>query len=263
MKFLFILLFIYIGIAGVMYFWQRKLLYAPDTNISAPEAYGLAGMEEVWLTGEDGTRLHLWFHSAAEGRPTILYFHGNAGHMGYRSGIYGEMIRRGYGLLALSYRGYGSSGGSPSEAGLYADAEAAFHYLTDTRGVPTGQVILYGESLGTSVALEIARRKTLRAVALQAPFISIKQRATEMYRWLPISLLLKDTYGSIDKVADLTTPLLVLVAGEDTLVPPLHSRTLYERVTGMKHLHTFPGINHGGFEPEPVMDELEVFLGRL
>ena len=125
---IFALLALYIALVGAMYLFQRKLMYLPDTVIAAPAQYGLEGFSEHFIAAADSVRLQLWHRPARAGFPTILYFHGNAGHIGNRAGIYAALADKGFGVIALSYRGYGKSEGAPSEAGLYADARAGIAF---------------------------------------------------------------------------------------------------------------------------------------
>lgn len=262
MKLLGTLLIFYLVLSAVMFGLQRSLMYMPDTNLALPALYGLQGVERVSIEAEDGIRLTAWYAPAATGKSTIMYLHGNGGHVGYRAGFYAEAMRRGFGLLALSYRGFGDSEGSPSEAGLYTDARAALTFLIEHKQVSEQQIILFGESIGGAVAIEAARQRPIRALILQAPFASMLERASDFYPWLPVKLLLRDKYLSMDKLGEIITPTLVLVAEEDTIVPASESERLYKALQVPKQLRRFAAIGHNDFAPPQVLNEVETFLAK-
>ncbi|TAN46387.1 MAG: alpha/beta fold hydrolase, partial [Rhodospirillales bacterium] len=158
----------YLVMLGGMYVFQRGLLYHPDRSSPlSPGLLGLKGMEEVWLKTSDGIRLNAWYAKPAEGRKgMVLYLHGNAGNLGGLAGKLAPYLEAGYGVLALDWRGYGNSEGSPTEDGLYADGRAALAYLAGL-GVPSDRVVLHGESLGSGVATLLAVENKVAGVILE------------------------------------------------------------------------------------------------
>jgi fermentation-respiration switch protein FrsA (DUF1100 family) len=247
----------YLVICLLMWALQRQLLYVPDTAMGPPSSYGLAGFEAMDLTSADGTRVAAWLHRAGVGRPTIVYFHGNAGHLGNRADLFDAFARRGFGVLALSYRGYGSSAGSPSEAGLYEDARAAIDYVGTVLKVPSHDLILYGESLGTGVAVETALASPPALLVLQSPYTSIEALARDRYFWLPVRLLLSDRFDSAAKIGRVAAPVLVFHGEKDVVVPIDYGRALLAAAAEPKQAIFFPQLGHGGFDVEHLASAVE------
>ncbi len=192
---IFVVVFYAVAIA-VMYFAQRRFIYFPDPTRTTPRAAGLANVLERIIATPDGEKIVAWYGKAAPGQPTLLYFHGNGGALEVRAERIAKYLDRGRGLFMMSYRGYSGSTGSPSEAANVADAKLAYEALIED-GVSPDDIILYGESLGTGVAIEVAAEKKVAGVILDSPFTSIVERAAQLYPWLPVRLLLQDRYDSI------------------------------------------------------------------
>ncbi len=188
-------LFAYMAICAFMWLFQRNLMYVPHGNIEEPQAYGLQDFTDHALTTDDGQSVHVWYHAAKEGFPTIVHFHGNAGNLSHRAHLFKRMADAGFGVLGLDYRGFGKSTGKPYEEGLYMDARAALHYAMGELNVPAKALILYGESLGSGVAVQMATECECAALALQSPYTSIENVAQQTYPWLPVRLLIQDRYN--------------------------------------------------------------------
>lgn len=216
----------YVAVVAIMYAAQRSFLYHPDTSLLAPQHYGLHGAREIALQADDGVGLTAWSMDPRPGMPIIVYFHGNGAHLGNRAERFSLFESRGYGLLALSYRGYGSSQGSPSEDGLYRDARAALDHVATEH--PAAKLVLYGESLGSGVATKMASEYDVAAVVLEAPFTSVADRAQEIYWWLPARLLIKDRFDNAANIGAVGAPLVILHAESDGVVPTRHGRALLE-----------------------------------
>ena len=148
--------------------------------------------------------------------PTILYFHGNAGEIGDRPLRFNYYHSRGFGVAYLSYRGYGGSSGSPSEAGLITDATAAYDWLI-AKGVEPSRIAVLGESLGSGVAVQLAAKREVGAVALEAPYTSTVDVAANIYWWLPVHALMKDQFKSMDFISAVVAPLLIIHGDQDDL----------------------------------------------
>jgi fermentation-respiration switch protein FrsA (DUF1100 family) len=208
---------------GVLYFIQRSMMYFPWSEVPTPGESGVPEMRPVNLATADGLTLTSWYFPAAAGKPTVVFFHGNAGHIGHR-GFKGRVfLDAGFGLVLVGYRGFGGNPGRPDETGLYADGRAALAFLARS-GVPSGRVVLYGESLGsgvaTQLAVEAAKNGTpVGAVVLEAPFSSVAAAAQHHYPYLPAYWLVKDRYDSIEKIADIGAPLLVVHGERDHVIP--------------------------------------------
>jgi uncharacterized protein len=176
----------YLLMVGAMYVFQRNLLYLPDTRAFTPAASGVPEMREVKLETADGLELISWYRRAAAGLPTIVYFHGNGGNISYRAHRVHPYLDSGYGLLLVEYRGYGGNPGTPDERGLYADGRAAMAFIA-AEGVSADRVVLYGESLGSGVAVRIAAEhgrdgNAVGAVVLEAPMSSVTDVAATIIR---------------------------------------------------------------------------------
>lgn len=254
---------IYILIVIAMTLFQRKLMYYPHTDMQPPENHGLQGFTVESLTTEDGVRLTYWYAVPEKGKPTILYLHGNGGHLGFRTGFYQHAKELGYGVLALSYRGFGTSQGSPSEQGLYADAKAALSALNERYHADDANIIVYGESIGTGVSVELARTHSFKMVALQAPFTSTRHRAEQLYYWLPVRWVMWDVYDSYSKLPELTSPVLVMIGDADRLILPEDSMKLYEAIATPKKLMRFPEITHNNFIPKDTLQAVADFEQQL
>lgn len=245
----------YAGVCGYLYLNQRRMIYRPDTQIEPPEAYGLTGFEDVLIRHESAA-LQLWVHAAAKDMPTIVYFHGNASHLGNRAGILAALAALGFGVVALSYRGYGKSVGLPSEAGLYEDARAALQYTMETLGVPLSKIMLFGESLGTGVAVQMASEYAVSGLVLQAAYLSVAQRAAELYPYIPVKFLIKDKFNSLIKISTIQCPILFFHGELDDTIPFLHGKQLFGAVKNRKKFVSFHDVNHGDFVPAIVANEV-------
>lgn len=210
-------------LVGVLYFIQRSMMYFPWPEAPIPASSGVPEMRPVKLATADGLTLTSWYLPAPAGRPTIVFFHGNAGHIGHR-GIKGRaFLDAGFGLVLVGYRGFGGNPGRPNEPGLYADGRAALLFLAQS-GVSAEQLVLYGESLGSGVATQLAFEaakdgKPVGAVVLEAPFSSVAAAAQHHYPYLPAYWLVKDRYASIEKIANIGAPLLVIHGERDQVIP--------------------------------------------
>jgi hypothetical protein len=249
----------------VLWAFQDALIYFPATERPAPPAaHGLRGVEEVSVRTEDGLDLLAWMAAPARaGAPVILYLHGNGGSLAHRAGRLREFQSRGWGALFLQWRGYGGNAGSPGEAGLALDAHAALSAL-QARGVPPGRTVLWGESLGTGPAVRLAaeRPASVAAVVLQSPYTSLLDLARLHYPVLPSGLLLRDRYDSLSRIAEVRAPVLVLLAGQDTLVPPAMGRRLAEAVRAPVEVVEQPLAGHNTLDPVAASDAAAAFLAR-
>ncbi|MEQ1711439.1 MAG: alpha/beta fold hydrolase, partial [Hyphomicrobium sp.] len=187
---------LYALVVVATYYLQRKLLYFPDTRRMTPESLGLAGVQEIEIRTPDGETVVAWYGAAQPGQPTLLYYHGNAGSLANRSERFAKYLARGRGMLMMTYRGYGGSSGKPSEAVNVADAALAYERLRGM-GVAAEDIILYGESLGSGVAVQIAARHTVGGIVLDAPYTSIVDVAEQVYPILPARWLMTDRYETM------------------------------------------------------------------
>ncbi|MDX2073869.1 MAG: alpha/beta hydrolase [Alphaproteobacteria bacterium] len=227
--------------------FQRRLMYLPTAGDIAPALYGLAHFTDMTIESEDGTRLQLWYHEAANGQPTIIYFHGNAGHLGDRVGIFAALAEKGFGVAAVSYRGYGKSEGRPHEKGIYADARAAIKWVR-SRGIAPTRMAFYGESLGTGVAVKMATEFAPKHLFLQAPYTSVVRRAAEIYWFVPVRLLIRDHFDSLSLIRTVRTPLTIFHGRLDRVIPPQHSHELLDAANEPKRAIFFDTVGHVEFD---------------
>jgi hypothetical protein len=249
---------LYLGLAVVLYFTQRSLMYFPDTAHVTPEQAGLAHVDEVPLTTADGAHITVWHAAPVEGKPVILYFHGNGGALHYRVARFQKLIEDGIGLVALEYRGYGGNSGSPSEAGLIADAEAAYAFAAARYS--TSQIVLWGESLGTGVAVALAAEKPVGRVILEAPFTSTVAVAKKQYWYMPVGLLMKDQFHSDERIGKVTAPLLVLHGFKDHVVPFAMGEEMFELAHQPKHIVKFLDGDHEDLDNNGALIAVARFL---
>jgi fermentation-respiration switch protein FrsA (DUF1100 family) len=233
----------YLLVAVAAFVAQRKLMYFPDSTRVAPASLGLAGVDERVLLAPDGARLIAWFARAAPGRPTILYFHGNAGNLANRSERIRKYLSRGLGVFMMSYRGYSGSTGRPTERNNVADAKRAYEALIK-EGVPPESIILYGESLGSGVAVQLAAVQPVAGLVLDAPYTSIVDVAAGAYPWLPVRPFLLDRYDTLRHLPAVEAPVLVVHGEADEVIPVAMGRAVYAAAKGPKEIVTFPGAGH-------------------
>jgi fermentation-respiration switch protein FrsA (DUF1100 family) len=230
-----------IGLAA--YLGQRRLMYFPDRAHTLPVQVGLAGVEERVLKTPDGARVVAWYGKARPGEPTLLYFHGNAGSLANRAPRVERFMAQGWGVYMMTYRGYGGGSGSPTEAANVTDARLAYGALV-LEGVEPASIILYGESLGSGIAVRLATERTVGGVVLDAPYTSIVDVAAQAYPFLPVRLLLADRYETTKYIAQVKAPLLILHGERDTVIPVAMGREVFRLANEPKRLATFANGGH-------------------
>lgn len=253
-----IALCLYVGLAAMLYVTQRSLMYFPDTVHTTPAQAGLPEAEEVPLTASDGVRVTAWYVAPQDDKPVIVYFHGNGGSLRYRVGRFKKLVDAGIGLLALEYRGYGGNPGSPSERGLIADGEAAYAFAAAR--YPTRQIVLWGESLGSGVAVAIAAQKPVGRVILEAPFTSAAAVASIHYWYMPVRLLMKDQFHSDERIGKVTAPLLILHGVRDQVVPYSMGERLFQLANNPKHIVRFLDGGHEDLDANGALHAVARFL---
>ncbi|MDH3680029.1 MAG: alpha/beta hydrolase [Acidimicrobiia bacterium] len=235
--------FIALVLLGLWVF-QRQLVYLPAGAVPPVEDV-LPGWSEVTLATTDGLQLGAWYSPPEPGRPVIVVFNGNAGNRADRAPLGARLASAGLGVLLVDYRGYGGNPGSPSEPTLALDARAAAHFVGTT--APGHGLVLFGESLGAAVAIELATEEPPAALILRSPFTSLVDVARAHYPLVPARFL-RDEYPSDERVGALRSPLLVIVGSGDSVVPAAQSERLYELAPEPKELLVIPGADHNDFE---------------
>jgi fermentation-respiration switch protein FrsA (DUF1100 family) len=249
----------YIALGVLMFFAQRSLMYFPERVRTAPAAAGFPQAEEVWLDTADGERVLAWHVPWRGDKPVVLYFHGNGGSLRLRVDRFQRLVADGTGLLALSYRGYGGSSGKPTEAGLIEDARAAYAFAA---GRYPERIALWGESLGTAVAIALAAEKPVTRLILDAPFTSALDVAADLYWFLPVRLLMRDQFRSDQRIANVKVPVLILHGEADDIIPIKYGERLLAMIPGEKRLVRFPDGYHVDLDRHGAMDAALKFLGE-
>jgi len=251
---------VYFAAATYLYVFQRSFVFKPSGALAAPAEKGLSGVEVVELDAADGIGLSAWYAQASQsGKPTFLYLHGNAGNMSSRANRFAMILEGGYGLLALSYRGYPGSGGAPSEEAFISDGVLAFDWLNER----AENIVVYGESIGTGVAVPVAAERDPFAVVLEAPLSAAVDLAGDQYPWLPVSLLMSDQFRSRDRVGRITEPLLIVHGTDDVIVPIEQGRDLFAHANEPKTFKAIDGAGHGDLWKKGLWPVVDMFLSGL
>lgn len=266
----------YLGVCMLVERLQSKLIYFPTANYSGtPADRGLA-FEDLTLVTSDGVAIAAWYVPNLDAIGSIIFCHGNAGNISDRLGTIQALHRLSVNVLIFDYRGYGRSEGRPSEEGTYLDAEAAWHYLVETRGQSPDRIVLFGRSLGGAVAIELAKRlhepaspgigETAPAgLIVESTFTNLVDVGKLHYPYLPVSLIVTHRYNSIGKLPGITCPKLFIHGSDDTLIPIENGRKLFDAAEEPKQfLETPGGHNDGGFMYSPAYTRpLEAFLSEV
>ena len=232
------ILAIYILLAAGLFIFQRKLIYFPKP---IEEGQGIPG--EVWIDVPEVGRISGTYSPASPEGLTILFFHGNAGNVLYFEGIASGLRNLGAGLLEIDYPGYGRSEGSPCEESLYASAHAAAKFLNE-KGIENEKIVIFGFSLGTGVAVEMASSGEFAGLILQAPFTDIASVGQAHFWFLPVSLFLMEKYDSLSLIEEVGCPKLFIIGTADKLIANANSMELFEAARPPKEILTVEGAGH-------------------
>lgn len=238
-------LLVYLIIVALAYFSQRKLMYVThlSSDISA-ETVPPEGFRKETVTTPDGLTLYGWYSPPKKGRPVTVWFHGNGSNILWHSERAKVYRANGFGVLLVEYRGYSNNEGKPTEDGLYADADAWMLWLK-SKDIPENKTILYAESLGTGIAIQMALEyPDIAAMVLESPYTSMVDVARKYYWFAPIGLLLKDRFDNLSKISDVKSPLIFVHGTRDTIVPLAQGKQLYEAATSKKVFIELDGANH-------------------
>jgi len=250
----------YLVLLAALFIFQRSLQYHPSDEIRKLADYSLNNFEEKILPTPDNKEIFAWYKPATKKRKLVIYFHGNAGNLGDRARKFAVLAQEGYGVLAISYRGYSRSLGKPTELGLMNDGEAAINFAL-AQNYKLNDLIFFGESLGSGVAVQMAARHTPYAVVLESPFSSIVSVAQKIYWYVPVSLLLTDKFESIKFAPKITAPVLIIHGTADKVVSYAEGEKLYQAIiTAPKKLITVKDAGHLEFSEEFIVAEMAKFL---
>lgn len=249
---------VYGALVLALFLGQSALLYFPSRDLIAnPGEIGLA-YEDVNIITNDEVKLHGWYVRAAEPRGVLLFFHGNAGNISQRLESLKLFNQLGLDTLIFDYRGYGKSEGKITERGSYLDAEAAWRYLTETRRIPAGNIVLFGRSLGAALAIYLAGGRQAKAVIAESGFISIPELAAQIYPFLPARWISRFQYDSLNRIEKSTCPVLVIHSENDEIIPISHGRALFNAAPQPKQFLQIRGGHNDGF-----MQSVAVYVGGL
>jgi fermentation-respiration switch protein FrsA (DUF1100 family) len=241
----------YVLLALLLVWREPSLIYFPMRQLEwTPQRVGLS-YEDVYLTTADGVRIHGWHLPAAEpDRPdslAVLFLHGNAGNVSHRLDKLLIFRDLGVSVLIIDYRGYGRSEGRPNERGTYADADAAYAHLVSERGVAPQRIVVYGESLGAAVAVDLASRVEVGGVVMESAFTSVVEVGQGMFPFLPVRWLVRNRYDSLSKIGRVRAPLLILHSVNDEFFPMRHPRRLLDAANEPKRLVELRGGHNDAF----------------
>ena len=238
-------------VVAMLWALQRQLVYFPDRAPVPPAGDVIAGARDVTLRTADGVELGAWFVPASgpsDTRMAVLVAPGNGGNRAGRAGFAEELSRRGLAVLLLDYRGYGGNPGTPSEAGLAADADAAVEALREL-GYPPQRTVYFGESLGSGVVAALQARHPPAGVVLRSPFTDLADVGAHHYPWLPVRVLLRDRFPVVEHLAASDVPVTVIYGDRDSVVPTALSARVADRAPSLAERLVIPGADHN----DPVM----------
>ncbi len=240
-----VLILIYVGLCAVMYFAQRGMQYRPDASIMNPLAVSLPRAVQETLVTSDGERIVTWWIAPRDtNAPVYLYLHGNGANLQNRAARFAKLSESGAGVMAVSWRGYGGSTGSPTEAGFRIDARAAYDALVMSKGVNTNRVVVFGESLGTTVATMLASEVPIAALLLDSSFDSALDVAARAYPWLPVRWLLRDQFRADLAASKVRAPVQQFHCSVDPVTPLASAQSLHARFTNARPIYVMDGSCH-------------------
>ncbi len=260
------ILLIVLVLAFVVYVWylEQSSIFVPYRAIEqTPQAVGLE-YEEVSLRTADGVELHGWFVGLPRARATVLLLHGNGGNVSHRVQKLRIFHDLGLQVFVFDYRGYGRSKGTPSEVGLYADAQAAYDHLVDERRVAPAKIILYGESLGSAVAVHLAAENEAGGIILEGAFTCVADMSRRVFPFLPTAFL-RYRFNTLERVRGVKVPLLVIHSRNDEIVPFSMGRRIFDaaRSDAKDFLAVYGGHNESFYEyRREIAQKMEEFLGE-
>lgn len=233
----------------VMYLMQDRMLYlagVPGRKLTMTPANAGLDYQDVYLESADRVMLHGWF-IAGESSQALLFFHGNAGNISHRLESIRQFHALGLSVLIIDYRGYGQSEGRTTEKGIYHDANAAWRYLIEERGFSAGDILVFGRSMGASVAARLASQHQPLALIVESSFTSVPDIAQELYPWLPARWLSRLSHATRDYIRDVRCPLLVIHSRDDEIIPFHHGEAIYSSANEPKTLLTIRGTHNDAF----------------
>jgi len=246
---------------GLLRTFENRFIFFPPRypeGFSSPQAYGLQ-LEEIWVTARDGVRLNGWFLSQPASPRVLVWFHGNAENIGMGLDHMRALSRLGVNILAIDYRGYGKSEGSPDEAGVYQDGDAAYRFVVEGRRFEARKVFVYGHSLGGAVAIDVASQRECGGLIVESSFTTVGAMARLMFHLPFTEYLPRSRFDSLAKIARVRAPVLVIHGTRDQVIPCAMGRKLYEAAPQPKSFLAIEGAEHD----DPYVVGGEVYWQRL
>jgi fermentation-respiration switch protein FrsA (DUF1100 family) len=236
---------VYLGLMLCAMFFEEKLIFFPSPYPEGNWKPHALEFEDVEFAAADGVHLHGWYCPVANPRAVVLMSHGNAGNITHRTDeilLWQRHLR--VSVFIYDYRGFGRSEGSPNEAGVYADARGAYRWLTEDKGIDAGEVVFRGESIGSAVSLQLALDVPHRALIMESPFTSAVDVGRLHYGWLPVRLVMRNRFESIDKIGKYRGPLLITHGTRDSIIPFTMGQALFDRANEPKTFYAVKGADH-------------------
>jgi len=257
----------YVVLVVLVYFMQGRMVYLAEvpgrTLTMTPADLGLT-YQDVSIETTDGVTLHGWF-IAGQSSQVLLFFHGNAGNISHRLDSIWQFQSLGLSILIIDYRGYGQSAGRTTELGMYRDADAAWRYLIESRGIVANDIVIFGRSLGGSVASRLASETQPLALIVESSFTSIPDIAQDLYPWLPARWLSRLNHATREYVRDVRCPILVIHSRDDEIIPFRHGETIFASANEPRTLLTLRGGHNDAFliDESVYVEGLRTFLKGL
>ena len=234
MNYIFFIVFLYIFFGFLLYVFQRRIIFNKSGKPKAPEHYTLEKTKEIYIKTADNISLLAWFHEGDKNKPILVYFHGNSFDIGERAYRIKRYNDAGFSTLLVSWRGFSGNKGNPTENNLYLDGNASIDWILKNTQFKVQDIINYGESLGSGVAVELNLKYNFLCTVLEAPFTSIADVATKRYKIYPSKYLVKDKFDNLSKIDQIKSPLLIISGLKDEIVPHSHSKLLFEKANNRK-----------------------------
>ncbi len=231
MNYIFFLVFLYIFFGFLLYLFQRRIIFNKSGKPQAPQYYNLDKTKEILIKTADKISLLAWFYEGEKNMPILVYFHGNSFDIGERAYRIKRYNDAGFSTLLVSWRGFSGNEGNPTENNLYLDGQATIDWILNNTHFKIQDIINYGESLGSGVAVELNLKYNFLCTVLEAPFTSIADVATKRYKIYPTTYLVKDKFDNLSKIDKIKSPLLVISGLRDEVVPHNQSKLLFDRAS--------------------------------
>ena len=234
MNYIFSAIFLYLFLGFLLYIFQRRIIFNKSGHPGAPRDYNLDKTEEIYIKTEDNLDLLSWYHKGDDSLPLLVYFHGNSFHIGDRAYRMQKYIENNWSILLVSWRGFGGNKGKPTEKNFYKDSKAVLKWIENNTKFQFKDLVIYGESLGSGVAVELGTKHKFLSIVLEAPFTSISDIAKIRYKIFPTKYLVKDKFDNLSKINKIISPLLIISGKRDEIVPHEHSIILLDKAKVIK-----------------------------